>query len=52
MAMQDVPDGQRDLCAAFSRTNAPPQLWIGKTVHELPITNGYITALSVELIRK
>lgn len=40
------------LFAAFSRTNAPPQLWIGKTVHDLPITNGYITALSVELIRK
>jgi hypothetical protein len=40
------------LFAAFSRTNAPPQLWIGKTVHDLPVSNGYVTALAVELIKK
>ena len=40
------------LFAAFSRTNAPPQLWMGKTVCDLPVSNGYITALAVELIKK
>ena len=40
------------LFAAFSRTNVPPQLWMGKTVCDLPVSNGYVTALSVELIRK
>lgn len=40
------------LFAAFSRTNAPPQLWMGKTVCDLPVSNGYVTALAVELIKK
>ena len=40
------------LFAAFSRTNAPPQLWLGKTVCDLPVSNGYVTALAVELIHK
>ena len=40
------------LFAAFSRTGAPPQLWTGRTVHDLPVTNGYITAIDVSLIKK